>query len=185
MTEQRRIRRFVQGLNVEIQKDHAVAQINAFSETVKKAQRVENARLQVRNFQAKKRGFPGSSSGQGDKSTPPKFGRGTGGGRMPGMSRGARQEVAKLGEVKEKVSKETRLLHLVDPAGIVESQTIRRTIARRRRENICITEVQTTNLPIVRFYHEMEGGANNRRGPIPNRLRWKGLNLRYQRECIH
>ncbi|XP_027109335.1 uncharacterized protein [Coffea arabica] len=47
MTEQRRIRRFVQGLNVEIQKDLAVAQINAFSNTVEKAQRVENARLQV------------------------------------------------------------------------------------------------------------------------------------------
>ena len=50
MAEQRRIRRFIQGLNVEIQKDLAVAQINAFSEVVKKDQRVENARLQVRNF---------------------------------------------------------------------------------------------------------------------------------------
>nr|XP_027065180.1 uncharacterized protein LOC113691285 [Coffea arabica] len=70
--------RFIQGLNVEIQKDLAVAQITAFSEVVEKAQRVESARLQVRNFQAKKRGFPGSSSGQGDKRTPAKFGRGTG-----------------------------------------------------------------------------------------------------------
>ena len=66
---------------MEIQKDLAVVQINAFSEAMEKVQRVESARLQVRNFQDKKRGFPGSSSGQGDESTPPKFGRGTGGGR--------------------------------------------------------------------------------------------------------
>ncbi|XP_027156557.1 uncharacterized protein LOC113757506, partial [Coffea eugenioides] len=46
VTEQRRIRRFVQGLNVEIQKDLAVAQISTFSDAVKKALRVENARLQ-------------------------------------------------------------------------------------------------------------------------------------------
>ncbi|XP_027155394.1 uncharacterized protein LOC113755660 [Coffea eugenioides] len=71
------------------QKDLAVAQINAFIEAVEKVQRVESARLQVRNFQDKKRGFPGSSSGQGNKSTPPKFGRGIGGGRQPGMWRGA------------------------------------------------------------------------------------------------
>nr|XP_027071946.1 uncharacterized protein LOC113696760 [Coffea arabica] len=71
VTEQRRIRRFVQGLNVEVQKDLAEGQINAFSDAVEKAQRVENARL------------------QGDKSTPPKFGGGAGGGRQPSISRGA------------------------------------------------------------------------------------------------
>ncbi|XP_027157561.1 eukaryotic translation initiation factor 3 subunit F-like [Coffea eugenioides] len=97
MTEQRRIRRFVQGLNVEIQKDLAVAQINTFSEAVEKAQQVESAKLQVRNFQAKKRGFPGSSSGQGDKSTPPKFGRGAGGGRQSGVSRGAQSRGGQAG----------------------------------------------------------------------------------------
>ena len=74
---------------MEIQKDLAVTQINAFSDTLEKEQRVENARLQVRNFQVKKREFPGSSSGQGDKSIPPKFVRGARGGRMPGMSQGA------------------------------------------------------------------------------------------------
>ena len=63
VTEQRRVWRFIQGLNVKIQKDLAVAQINTFSEAVEKALRVENARLQVRNFQVKKRGFPGNSSG--------------------------------------------------------------------------------------------------------------------------
>nr|XP_027062811.1 uncharacterized protein LOC113689204 [Coffea arabica] len=88
LTEQRRVRRFIQGLNVEIQKDLAVAQINIFSDAVEKALRVENARLQVRNFQVKKRGFSASSSTQGDKGTPPKFGRGAGGGRQPGMTRG-------------------------------------------------------------------------------------------------
>ncbi|XP_027071884.1 uncharacterized protein [Coffea arabica] len=89
MTEQRMIRRFVQGLNVEIEKDLAVAQINAFSEAVEKAQQMESARLQVRNFQAKKRGFPRSSSGQGDKSAPPKYGRGAEDGRQTGAGRGA------------------------------------------------------------------------------------------------
>ncbi|XP_027184026.1 uncharacterized protein LOC113782333 [Coffea eugenioides] len=88
VTEQRRVRRFIQGLNVEIQKDLVVAQINTFSEAVEKALRVENARLQVRNFQVRKRRFPGSSSGQGEKGNPPKSGRETGGVRPPGMSRG-------------------------------------------------------------------------------------------------
>nr|XP_027076091.1 uncharacterized protein LOC113699941 [Coffea arabica] len=88
LTEQRRVRRFTQGLNVEIQKDLAVAQIHTFSDAVEKALLVENARLQVRNFQVKKRGFSASSSTQGDKGTPPKFGRGAGGGRQPGMTRG-------------------------------------------------------------------------------------------------
>nr|XP_027066068.1 uncharacterized protein LOC113691937 [Coffea arabica]XP_027066079.1 uncharacterized protein LOC113691946 [Coffea arabica] len=91
MTVQRRIRRFVQGLNIEIQKDLAVVQINTFSDTVEKALRVENTRLQVRNFQAKKRAIPENSLGKRDKSTPLKFGRGTGGVRLPGMSRGAPQ----------------------------------------------------------------------------------------------
>ena len=50
MTEQRWIRRFVQGLNVEIQKDLAVAQHKIFSDVVQKVQRVESARLQVRNL---------------------------------------------------------------------------------------------------------------------------------------
>ncbi|XP_027174576.1 uncharacterized protein LOC113774219 [Coffea eugenioides] len=77
-----------QRLNVEIQKDLAVVQINTFSEAVEKALRVENVRLQVRNFQVKKRGFPASSSSQGDKGTPPKFGREAGGGRLLGMAQG-------------------------------------------------------------------------------------------------
>ncbi|XP_027158313.1 uncharacterized protein LOC113759933 [Coffea eugenioides] len=66
----------------------AVAQINTFSEAMEKVLRVENARLQVRNFQLRKRGFPGNSSGQGEKGNPPKSGRGIRGVRLPGMSRG-------------------------------------------------------------------------------------------------
>nr|XP_027120597.1 uncharacterized protein LOC113737588 [Coffea arabica] len=89
VTEERQIRHFVQGLNVEIQKDLAVAQLSTFSDAVEKAQRVENARLQVKNFQTKKRGFPGSSSEKGGKSTPPKIGRVNGGVQLPGISSGA------------------------------------------------------------------------------------------------
>ena len=37
LTEHRRVRRFLQGLNVEIQKDLAVAQITTFSDAVEKA----------------------------------------------------------------------------------------------------------------------------------------------------
>ncbi|XP_071921773.1 uncharacterized protein [Coffea arabica] len=66
VTEQRRIRHFVQRLNVEIQKDPAVAQLSAFSDAVEKAQRVESARLKVRTFQARKRAIPESNVGQED-----------------------------------------------------------------------------------------------------------------------
>ncbi|XP_027124189.2 uncharacterized protein [Coffea arabica] len=53
----------------------------------RRALRAENARLQVRNFQVRKCEFSGNSSTQGDKSTPPKFGRGAGG-RFSGTTRG-------------------------------------------------------------------------------------------------
>ena len=53
-TERRRIRRCVQGLNVEIQEGLAAAQIFTFTESLEKAQRVESARLQVRDFHVKK-----------------------------------------------------------------------------------------------------------------------------------
>ena len=45
MIEQRKIRHFVQGLNVEIQKNLAVTQINTFSDVVEKAQWVKSTRL--------------------------------------------------------------------------------------------------------------------------------------------
>ncbi|XP_027156499.1 uncharacterized protein LOC113757351 [Coffea eugenioides] len=58
------VRRFIQGLNVEIQKDLDVAQITTFSDAVEKALRAENARLQVRNFQVRKRGLSGARGTQ-------------------------------------------------------------------------------------------------------------------------
>ncbi|XP_071940794.1 uncharacterized protein [Coffea arabica] len=60
-TEQRRVRRFVQGLNVEIQEGLAAVQLDTFADAVERAQRMEVARAQVKSFQAKKR-FASSSS---------------------------------------------------------------------------------------------------------------------------
>ena len=69
--EQKRIQRFVQGLNVGIQEGLAATQISTFTEALEKAQRVKSARLQVRDFHAKKRNTPSYSSGQASKSAPP------------------------------------------------------------------------------------------------------------------
>ncbi|XP_071901058.1 uncharacterized protein [Coffea arabica] len=44
LTDRKRIRRFVQGLNVEIQEALAAAQLDTFSQTLEKAQRIETAR---------------------------------------------------------------------------------------------------------------------------------------------
>ncbi|XP_027118577.2 uncharacterized protein [Coffea arabica] len=89
VSEQKRIRRFIQGLNVEIQKDLAAAQIDTFKDALEKAQRVEQARSQVRTFQAKRRGASSSTPSRGDQNVPPpKFGRGAGGGRITGIPRG-------------------------------------------------------------------------------------------------
>ena len=55
--------------------------------------------LPFRNFQAKKRRFFGSSSGQGDKSAPPKFRRGAGGGRQSSVGRGAQSRGGPIGRI--------------------------------------------------------------------------------------
>ena len=57
---------------------------------------------------------------------------------------GPRQVAANLGEAKGKVPKEVRFLHLAVPAGIAESQTTWRIIARGRKESVCAVGVQTT-----------------------------------------
>nr|XP_027127756.1 uncharacterized protein LOC113743869 [Coffea arabica] len=89
-TEQRRVRRFVQGLNVELQESLAAVRIDTFADAVERAQRVEVARAQVKSFQAKKRFAPSSSREPTYGSTPPaKVGRGTGGVTSPGAPRGA------------------------------------------------------------------------------------------------
>ena len=54
-TERKRIRRFIQGLNLEIQDALAAAQIETFSDALEKAQRVESTKSQLRAFQARKR----------------------------------------------------------------------------------------------------------------------------------
>ena len=58
MTERKRVRRFVQGLNVEIQEALAVVQIDTFVEPLEKSLRVESARFQVKTFQTRKRNVP-------------------------------------------------------------------------------------------------------------------------------
>ncbi|XP_027124343.1 uncharacterized protein LOC113769317 [Coffea eugenioides] len=89
-TEQRRVRRFVQGLNVELQESLAAVRIDTFADAVERAQRVEVARAQVKSFQAKKRFNPSSSREPTYGNTPPaKVGRGTGGVTSPGAPRGA------------------------------------------------------------------------------------------------
>ena len=46
--EQRRVKRFVQGLNMEIQETLATAQVNIFMEALEKTQMIENTKVQVR-----------------------------------------------------------------------------------------------------------------------------------------
>ncbi|XP_071909678.1 uncharacterized protein [Coffea arabica] len=55
-TEQRRIRRFVQGLNVEIHEGLAAVRIDTFANAVERAQRVEVARAQVTGGYCRKAG---------------------------------------------------------------------------------------------------------------------------------
>ncbi|XP_027158420.1 uncharacterized protein LOC113760043 [Coffea eugenioides] len=88
-TEQRRVRRFVQGLNVEVQEGLAAVRIDTFADAVEKAQRVEVARAQVKSFQAKKRFAPSSSREPTYGNAPPaKVGRGNIGVNSPGAPRG-------------------------------------------------------------------------------------------------
>ncbi|XP_027151841.1 uncharacterized protein LOC113751894 [Coffea eugenioides] len=54
-TEPRKVRRFIQGLNVELQEALAAAQINTFTEVLEKAQRIETARAHMKNFHAKRK----------------------------------------------------------------------------------------------------------------------------------
>ncbi|XP_071905699.1 uncharacterized protein [Coffea arabica] len=78
------------GLNVEIQEGLAAVRIDTFADAVKRVQRVEVARAQVKSFQAKKRFAPSSSRELTYANAPPaKVGRGTGGVNSPGAPRGA------------------------------------------------------------------------------------------------
>ncbi|XP_027174600.1 uncharacterized protein LOC113774243 [Coffea eugenioides] len=74
------------------------AQISTFTEVLEKAQRVESARLQVRDFHAKKRGTSSNHSGQADKSAPPfKKGKGMGGVEISNMQKGTQSRVDRNG----------------------------------------------------------------------------------------
>ncbi|XP_071918701.1 uncharacterized protein [Coffea arabica] len=89
-TDQRCIRRFVQGLNVEIQEGRATAQINTYSDAVEKAQRFETVRAQFRSFFVRKRNAPsGSRDPIFTSAPPPKMGRETEVVNIPSASRGA------------------------------------------------------------------------------------------------
>ncbi|XP_027166382.1 uncharacterized protein LOC113766385 [Coffea eugenioides] len=90
VTEQRRVRRFVQGLNVELQESLAAIRIDTFAEAVERVQRVEVTRAQVKSFQSKKRFAPSSSREPTFGNAPPaKVGRGTSGVNSSGAPRGA------------------------------------------------------------------------------------------------
>ena len=73
LTEQKRIRRFIQGLNVEIQEALAAAQLDTFSQALEKAQRIETVRGQVKTFHDRKRRQTSSSDfavGQSSRNEP-------------------------------------------------------------------------------------------------------------------
>ena len=92
-------KRFVQGLNVEIQEGLAAAQISTFTKTLEKVQRVESARLQVGDFHTKKRNISSYTSGQPSKSAPPsKMERGMGEVRTAGVSREALSRGGRSGQ---------------------------------------------------------------------------------------
>ncbi|XP_071932034.1 uncharacterized protein [Coffea arabica] len=69
-TERKRIRRFIQGLDLEIQDALAAAQVETFSDALEKAQRVESTKSQLRAFQKRKRDT--SDSTLGKNGPPPK-----------------------------------------------------------------------------------------------------------------
>ncbi|XP_027157514.1 uncharacterized protein LOC113759144, partial [Coffea eugenioides] len=85
ITERKRIRRFIQGLNLEIQDGLAAAQIETFSDALEKAQRVQISKAKLRVFQERKRDAPSSSHPEASRNTvpPPKVGKGAGGVRLP------------------------------------------------------------------------------------------------------
>nr|XP_027100857.1 uncharacterized protein LOC113719868 [Coffea arabica] len=76
---------------MEILEALTAAQINTFTKVLEKAQRIETARAQVRNFHAKRKGVPsgGQGSVRSDRSMPlAKSGRGAGGERFSSAPRG-------------------------------------------------------------------------------------------------
>ena len=77
LMEQRRIHRFIQGLNVELQEALAAIPIDTLNQVLEKAQRIKSAKLQVKAFQDRKQSYPVGQSSTSEPST--KMGRGNGG----------------------------------------------------------------------------------------------------------
>ena len=63
INERKRIRYFVQGLNEKIHESLVAVEITTFTEALEKAQRVESARMQVKDFHNKKMNFSSHTSG--------------------------------------------------------------------------------------------------------------------------
>ncbi|XP_071933750.1 uncharacterized protein [Coffea arabica] len=83
ITEPKRKRRFIQGLNLEIQEALVAAPISTFGKVLERAQRIENAKFQLKAFQAWKRSIPNNNSEKSRENAPlPKAGRGVGGIRL-------------------------------------------------------------------------------------------------------
>ena len=57
----------MQGLNLEIQEALGVVQVNTFTETLEKVQRIEDAKAQVKAFQTRKRGTSSSTPEESKK----------------------------------------------------------------------------------------------------------------------
>ena len=80
-TERKRIRWFIQGLDLKIQDALAAAQIETFSDVLDKAKRVKSTKSQLRTFQSRKRDVSDSSFG-----LPPNVRQGLDGERLPLLS---------------------------------------------------------------------------------------------------
>ena len=119
---------------------------------MEKTQRVENARLQIRTFQAKQRGFPGSSSGQEEKSIPPKSGRVIGGVRLSRMSKGAPPKGGQVGLNQQRGVSQGRAASISrGPCGYCgRPNHMNKNCLRKERKCLCCgsSNHQITNCPV-------------------------------------
>ena len=160
--ERRRIRCFVQGLNVEIQEGLAAAQISTFTEVLEKAQRVESARLQVRDFHAKKRGTPSNPPEQANKGALTfKKKKDREELRQSVHQKGLNQEETTMDEInREEHAQVVKLWLLKLFVVIVASSTIRKMIVGGNKGSACIVVVQSyiSKCPTI----PKEGGSTQR-----------------------
>ena len=116
------------------------AQINTFTEVLEKAQRIEIAGEQVRDFHAKRRGAPGGSQGaaQNDRHMPPlkSVVELEVEGLQVHLEEVLRREPKVEGDKGEASHREARHPSPKYHIGIVGSRTIPRTIAEEKLENV-------------------------------------------------